>query len=40
MSKKRLDVNRMLEIGKQDLKPAVKLYRSYLEDKSLPPSED
>jgi hypothetical protein len=35
MPKKRLDVNWNREIGKEDLKPAVKRYRRYLEDKGL-----
>ena len=38
MSKKRLDVNWKRETGKEDLKPAVKRYRRYLEDKGLRPS--
>ena len=38
MSKKRMDVNWKREIGKEDLKPAVKRYRRYLEDKGLRPS--
>lgn len=35
MPKKRMDVNWKREIGKEDLKPAVKRYRRYLEDKGL-----
>jgi hypothetical protein len=35
MPKKRMDVNWDREIGKEDLKPAVKRYRRYLEDKGL-----
>lgn len=38
MSKKRMDVNWKRETGKEDLKPAVKRYRRYLEDKGLRPS--
>lgn len=38
MSKKRMDVNWKREIGKEDIKPAVKRYRRYLEDKGLRPS--
>jgi integrase/recombinase XerD len=38
MSKKRLDVNWRREITKEDLKPAVKRYKRYLEDKGLRPS--
>ena len=35
MSKKRLDVNWKRDTGKEDLKPAVKRYQRYLEDKGL-----
>jgi hypothetical protein len=35
MPKKRMDVNWKREIGKEDLKPAVKRYRRYLEDNGL-----
>jgi hypothetical protein len=35
MPKKWLDVDWNREIGKEDLKPAVKRYRRYLEDKGL-----
>ena len=35
MPKKRMDVNWKREIGKEDLKPAVKRYRRYLEDQGL-----
>ena len=35
MPKKRMDVNWKREIRKEDLKPAVKRYRRYLEDKGL-----
>ncbi len=38
MSKKRMDVNWKREKGKEDLKPALKRYRRYLEDKGLRPS--
>jgi len=38
MSKKRMDVNWKRGTGKEDLKPAVKRYRWYLEDKGLRPS--
>jgi hypothetical protein len=35
MPKKRMDVNWKREIGKEDLKPAVRRFRRYLEDKGL-----
>ena len=35
MPKKRLDVNWKREIGKEDIKPALKRYRRYLEDNGL-----
>ena len=35
MAKKLLDVNWQREIGKEDLKPAVRRYQRYLEDKGL-----
>ena len=35
MSKKRMDVNWKREIGAEDLRPAVKRYRRYLEDNGL-----
>ena len=35
MAKKRMDVNWKREIGKDDLKPAVKRFKRYLEDKGL-----
>ena len=38
MPKKRMDVNWKREIGKEDLKPVLKRYQRYLEDKGLRPS--
>jgi len=35
MPKKRMDVNWKRELGKEDLKPAVKRFKRYLEDKGL-----
>jgi hypothetical protein len=35
MAKKLLDVNWKREIGKEDLKPAVRRYQRYLEDKGI-----